>query len=162
MHEMLILKLLILIGIANATPVAAKLAFGDAYSRPIDGNTRFVDGRPLLGASKTLRGLVLSILITSAASALLGLGFTLGAVVGSLAMLGDLLSSFVKRRLGLAPSSMAIGLDQIPESLLPLLGALLFLPLTALDIAIVVALFVVGELLLSPILFRLNLRDKPY
>ena len=34
-------------------------------------------------------------------------------------MAGDLFSSFVKRRLRLASSSMAIGLDHIPESSFP-------------------------------------------
>ena len=36
---------------------------------------------------------------------------------------GDLFSSFVKRRLDLASSSMAIGLDHIPESFFPLLAS---------------------------------------
>jgi hypothetical protein len=35
---------------------------------------------------------------------------------------GAPLSSFIKRRLALVPSSQAIGLDQIPESLFPLLA----------------------------------------
>jgi CDP-2,3-bis-(O-geranylgeranyl)-sn-glycerol synthase len=77
-------------------------------------------------------------------------------------MAGDLFSSFIKRRLGRAPSSRAIGLDQIPESLFPLFGALFFLPLTIIDVAAVVFLFAAGELLLSPILHKLNLRDRPY
>jgi hypothetical protein len=64
--------------------------------------------------------------------------------------------------MGLAPSSMAIGLDQIPESLFPLLACRLLLPLTMLDIGVAAALFFVGELVLSRILFRLHLRDRPY
>src|SRR6478736_778738 len=50
------------------------------------------------------------------------------------AMAGDLFSSFVKRRLHLASSSMAIGLDHIPESLFPLLASRWLLPLNILDI----------------------------
>ena len=109
-----------------------------------------------------MRGLVLGVLATILASVLLGLDWTVGALVGAVALAGDLLSSFIKRRLGLQPSSMALGLDQIPESLLPLLAARLLLPLSALDIAIVVAVFFVGELVLSRVLFRLHLRDRPY
>jgi hypothetical protein len=78
------------------------------------------------------------------------------------AMAGDLFSSFVKRRLGLPPSSMALGLDQIPESLFPLLACRLLLPLTWLDIGVAVVLFFVGELVLSRILFKLHVRDRPY
>jgi hypothetical protein len=62
--------------------------------------------------------------------------------------------------LGLVPSSQAIGLDQIPESLFPLLAARLLLPLTVLAIAM--TLFFVGELLLSRLLYKWHLRDRPY
>jgi hypothetical protein len=75
---------------------------------------------------------------------------------------GDLLSSFLKRRLALAPSSQAIGLDQIPESLFPLLACRQELGLTAADIIMGVAIFFAGELSLSRVLCRLRFRDRPY
>ena len=75
-------------------------------------------------------------------------------------MAGDLFSSFVKRRLHLVSSSMAMGLDHIPESLFPLLASRW--PLNILDIVAGVTIFVVGALALSPLLFKLNLRDEPY
>ena len=77
-------------------------------------------------------------------------------------MAGDLCSSFLKRRMNMAPHSMALGLDQIPESLFPLLACQSLLGLTVLDIAAGVASFLVGELLLSRLLFRLHVRDRPY
>ena len=76
---------------------------------------QFVDGRPLFGASKTVRGILVSILITSACAPLLGLGLRIGLLVAISAMAGDLLSSFLKRRLDLQPGSQALGLDQIPN-----------------------------------------------
>jgi CDP-2,3-bis-(O-geranylgeranyl)-sn-glycerol synthase len=125
------LQLLILLTLANGAPVVAKLLFGDYYSSPLDGSIKFFDGRPLFGASKTLRGILVTILITSACAPLLGLTITIGLVVATTAMAGDLFSSFIKRRLGLQPSSKVVGLDQIPESLFPLLvcnrGGLFFL-----------------------------------
>jgi hypothetical protein len=45
--------------------------------------------------------------------------------VAFMAMLGDLFSGFVKRRLGMGPSDKALGLDYVPESLLPLLACVL-------------------------------------
>jgi len=72
----------------------------------------------------------------------------------AMAMVGDLFASFVKRRLGLISSSQAIGLDQIPESLFPLLACRLLMPITALDIATATVLFFVGELVLSRLLFK--------
>jgi len=162
MHEVLIFQMLMLLAVANGVPVAAKLILGDRFAYPLDGGTVLADGQPLFGRSKTVRGVVLGVLASIVASLLLGLDWTVGALVGGVALASDLLSSFIKRRLGLAPSSMALGLDQIPESLFPLLAARLLLPLSALDILAAVLLFFVGELLLSRILFRFHLRDRPY
>ena len=162
MHGSLLLQLLILLVVANGTAVAAKKLLGVAFARPLDGGARFVDGQPLFGPSKTIRGIVLSVFATSICAALIGLGWRVGILVATFAMAGDLFSSFVKRRLHLASSSMAIGLDHIPESLFPLLASRLLLPLSILDIVAGVTIFVVGGLILSPILFKLNLRDEPH
>lgn len=118
-----------------AKPVIAKRIFGETYATPLDGNTRFVDGRPLFGRSKTIRGVMASLLVTTLGARVIGLEFGTGLLVATTAMAGDLLSSFVKRRLDLAPSSRATGLDQVPESLFPLLACCSPLSLTAIDIA---------------------------
>jgi hypothetical protein len=162
MQYLSVLQLLALITLANGSPVVVKRIFGKRFAQPLDGNVKFVDARPLFGASKTVRGIVVSILVTSAGAPLLGVPLEVGLVVAITAMSGDLLSSFLKRRFGLAPSSQAIGLDQVPESLFPLLACREVFSLTALDIAAGTALFVVGELLLSPLLFRWRIRDRPY
>jgi CDP-2,3-bis-(O-geranylgeranyl)-sn-glycerol synthase len=162
MHALLILKLLVLLTIANGVPVIARRLLGDRLSRPLDGDARFFDGRPLFGASKTIRGLVLAIAATGLAAPLLGLTVSTGLLVGVGAMAGDLLSSFTKRRLGFAPSSRATGLDQIPESLIPALLCWQELALTVADIVAVVAIFLVGEIVLSRLLFRMRIRERPY
>ena len=92
----------------------------------------------------------------------MGLDPVIGLTVAGAAMAGDLFSSFVKRRLNLPPSSQALGLDQIPESLLPMLACRDALSLTAVDIALGVGVFFAGELVLSRLLFRAHLRDEPY
>jgi len=74
----------------------------------------------LFGPSKTIRGILISVLITTASAPLIGLDLTIGAIVAGAAMAGDLFSSFVKRRLNFPPSSRALGLDQVPDSLLPM------------------------------------------
>jgi CDP-2,3-bis-(O-geranylgeranyl)-sn-glycerol synthase len=162
MQPVLILQLLILLAVANGAPVVAKRLLGGAFTYPLDGGALFPDGRPWLGPSKTIRGIVLATLATATAAAVLGFGWKLGALVGIAAMAGDLVASFAKRRWGLKPSGQAVGLDQIPESLFPLLASRLFLPVTAVDIAVATFLFFVGELLLSRLLFRWHLRDRPY
>ena len=114
-HIPLLLQLLILLVVANGAAVAAKKLLRGAFDRPLDGGGLFIDGQPILGPAKTIRGVVASVLATSICSALMGLGWKTGALIASFAMIGDLFSSFVKRRLRLASSSMAIGLDHIPE-----------------------------------------------
>src|SRR5215470_19272100 len=159
MHPVTILQLLALLAVANGTPVVAKKFLGERFAIPLDGGLGFVDGRRLLGPSKTLRGVILSVLATSIGAPILGLELQVGAVVGGVAMFGDALSSFLKRRLGLPPSSMATGLDQIPESLLPVLACSATLPLTLTDVAVVVVVFLAGEIVLSRAFYSLHLRD---
>ena len=77
-------------------------------------------------------------------------------------MVGDCLSSFIKRRLHLPSSARALGLDQIPESLLPLLGVWHQFSLTLEGIALTVAGFFILELGLSRILYKLHIRKHPY
>ena len=162
MHFLVLLQLLVLLTLANGAPVVAKKMFGDRFSVPLDGGLAFLDGRPLFGKSKTLRGIVVAILATAAGAPLIGLDAATGAIVAAAAMAGDLLSSFIKRRLAFKPSSQALGLDQIPEALLPMLAARAALSLTAIDIAAGVAIFLVGGILLSRLLFKAHLRDQPY
>lgn len=162
MHFLLVLKLLVLLTLANGTPIVAKKILGSRFSFPVDAGTSFWDRRPVFGPSKTIRGIVVSILVTTVAAPLLGLDFSVGATVAAAAMAGDLISSFAKRRLNFPSSSQALGLDQIPESLLPMLACRGSLSLTAADIALGVAIFFIGELILSRFLYWLRLRDRPY
>ena len=162
MHPWSILQLLVLLMLANGTPVIAKKIFGERFAYPLDGGFKFLDGRALFGQSKTLRGVVLAVLVTTAGAPLIGIDWGIGALVGSLAMVGDLASSFLKRRMALPPSSRASGLDQIPEALFPLLACRNLLSLTMADIGAAAALFFIGEVLLSRVLYAFRLRDRPY
>jgi CDP-archaeol synthase len=155
-------KLLLLLLLANGTPVIAKDIFRGRFAHPLDGGARLGDGQPVFGSSKTVRGIFLSIAVTAAFAPAAGFEWKMGALVAGVAMAGDLLSSFVKRRLKMAPGSRATGLDQIPESLFPLLACRTALSLTAAEIALTVAIFFAGEILLSRLLYRLRLRERPY
>ena len=154
-------RALLLIVVANSAPVIGHKLFGQRFSYPLDGGWRFFDGRPLLGPSKTLRGIALSLAATALVAPLLGLPSTLGALLAGVSMAGDLTSSFVKRRLGRPPSSRVLLLDQVPESLLPLLVCRVRLSLAAWDIALVILAFFVLDLLLSRLLDKLHLHDQP-
>jgi hypothetical protein len=155
-------KLLFLLMIANGAPILLNKWLGRRYAWPVDGGLRFFDRRPLFGPSKTLRGMVAAVALTGPVATVLGIPFELGLLVGGSAMLGDLFSSFFKRRLGMPPSGMAIGLDQIPEALFPLLAVRSELALEQADIFWLVMLFLLLELVVSRILFALHIRDQPH
>ncbi len=159
---MLILKLAVLLVVANGTPVIARNLLGERFSFPVDGGLRFLDHQPLFGPSKTLRGIFFSLITTAGCASLFGLGWKTGLLIAAFAMLGDLSASFVKRRLKMPPSSKAPGLDQIPESLFPLLACKNLLSLTATEIAAAVVIFIAAEVLLSKILYKLHIRAHPY
>jgi CDP-diglyceride synthetase len=162
MDAVLVIKLLLLLLVANGAPVLAKRLFGAAGARPIDGGARFVDGHPLFGASKTWRGLLASLAATTLCAPALGLAAAVGATIGAGAMAGDLFSSFVKRRLARPVSSRALGLDQMPEALAPLLAAAWLTPLGPLEILAATAAFCFGSLALSRLMFDLRVREQPF
>jgi hypothetical protein len=73
--------------------------FGKFLNQPLERGASFVDGRPILGPSKTVRGIVLSIMATTAFAPILGFDWIDGFIIASAAMVGDLSSSFLKRHL---------------------------------------------------------------
>jgi CDP-2,3-bis-(O-geranylgeranyl)-sn-glycerol synthase len=162
MQPDLILKFLLLLAIANGTPVVAKRLLGRFLRYPLDAGMTFIDGRAILGSSKTIRGILVSVIATSVCAPLLGFAWTTGLLISLAAMAGDLFSSFIKRRIGYPPSSKALGLDQIPESLFPALACKSILALTFTDVILIVALFSVGNLLVSRMLYKIHLRDEPH
>jgi CDP-2,3-bis-(O-geranylgeranyl)-sn-glycerol synthase len=158
----LALEVLLLALAANGAPILGKRLLGERWSLPLDGGLRFVDGRPLLGPSKTVRGLVLSLVACLLVALLLGYPWVLGLKFGAASMAGDAVSSFLKRRLDIPSSGRFLGLDQIPEILLPLWLCRTELGLDLGSIVVLILLFAVGSLLLSRVMFWLGVRERPY
>jgi CDP-2,3-bis-(O-geranylgeranyl)-sn-glycerol synthase len=156
MRVWLIYQLLLLLVIANATPVIASLLAGRRWNWPLDGGCLFLDHKPLLGPSKTLRGIFAAVVATALVAPLFGFGFAEGALFALLAMAGDLCSSFLKRRLGITSSRSVPLLDQLPEALLPLWGLQTTLGATVNEMLAAVALFVAVDLLLSRLIRTQN------
>jgi hypothetical protein len=156
------LHLLLLLIIANGAPIILRTFMGKRLDLAIDFGYHLADKKPLFGSSKTWRGIIAAVIATSIAAVLIGYPATTGALIGIYSLLGDVLSSFIKRRLGMAPSSMAPLLDQIPESLLPALMLRETFELDLQSIIILVCVFIIMELLLSHIFFKLGIRNRPY
>lgn len=159
---MLELQLLTLLLTANGAPILARLVLGPTGGCPLDAGLLAWDKRPLLGPGKTVRGLVAAVVATAVVAVLFSIPMQLGVLIGAFAMVGDALSSFIKRRLGIPPSGRAPGLDQVPESLLPLFAVAEPLGLSTTDIILIICLFILVEIVLSRLLYRLKVRKRPY
>ena len=155
-------QLLLLIIIANGAPILIRVLFRGRFNQAVDFGLKMPDGYAILGASKTWRGVFAAIAATPAAAWLMGYSLETGFLVAIYAVVGDLLSSFLKRRLGKEPSSMAFILDQVPESLLPGLMMMDVFKLELQSILIMVLIFIIIELLLSHILYKWGIRKRPY
>lgn len=156
------LELFVMLVLANGAPVVAAALLKKRWSAPVDGGRLWRDGRPVLGNSKTWRGVVSGALACALFALMTGLGFVFGLLFGLLGLAGDMLSSFIKRRLGLASSARALGLDQIPEALLPMLLAVWWLPVSLWVALLVVVLFTLSNIYGSPLLYRLGIRRQPH
>lgn len=153
--------LLLLLG-ANGAPILAARLFAQRWNAPLDGGLRFVDGRALLGSAKTVRGVLAAIAVCPLIAWLAGLPAMVGVAFALYAMLGDVFSSFIKRRLGIPPSGQALGLDQIPEALIPLWFLREPIGLETGEVAGLTLSFIVVELMLSRLLYRWHIRRRPY
>lgn len=151
-----------LLVVANGAPVLINKALGKRWAWPVDNSLKLRDGRRLFGDTKTWRGLCSAIFCTTLAAILSGIAPLTGVLFGTLAMAGDLLASFIKRRMSYDESSRARGLDTVPESLLPILLLKEPLALSLIDSILIVTLFFLIEELISPVLYRLHIRTRPY
>jgi hypothetical protein len=151
------LHLLFFIIVANASPIILSRLLGKRLNYPMDFNFILADGFPLLGAAKTWRGLLAALIITATIGWIFSYPIMVGIKIAVAAMLGDILSSFIKRRLKKPSSTRVLLLDQLPECLLPLLLMQKEFDLTWQMMIIVSALFLMIEIMLSKVLHKLNI-----
>ncbi len=157
-----LLQLLLLIIIANGAPILIRLLLNDDFNLAVDFGKKLPDNKSILGPSKTWRGIFAAFVATSAAAWLLGYSPQIGFLVALYAVLGDLLSSFIKRRLMVAPSGMAPLLDQVPESFLPAFMMMHTFNLEISSVILLVLIFIIVELTISQVLYRWGMRKRPY
>lgn len=156
------LQLLLLIIIANGAPILMRVLLNDRYDLAVDFGKDFFDNKRVLGASKTWRGIIAALVATSLVSWLLEYSAQTGFLIAMYAVLGDLSSSFIKRRLAKPPSSMFPLLDQIPESLLPAIMMKATFGLSSMSVFLLVVTFIIVELMLSQTLYKWGIRKRPY
>ena len=157
-----VVTVLIVIIVANGAPILLRRVLGLHLLLPVDFGWCFFDGRPLFGSSKTWIGLGSILLAGIVAALLLGMELRIGLLISAGVIGGDLFSSFIKRRLGMKVSSMAVLLDQVPESLFPYLLVMDLLELPWREVGAAVLSFTVFELLISRFLYWIHIRKQPY
>lgn len=128
---------------ANAAPVI----FGGGT--PIDFGKTFLDGKPIFGSHKTIRGFLAGLIVGTLVgfvlqivsplqSVLFQYDASLGFVLSLGALVGDLFDSFIKRRLGFPPGSSFPIADQLDFVVGALLFSLMVSPLPPIHIILIV------------------------
>lgn len=153
---------LVMLFVANGAPIVADWVCRKRLSRPLDSGVVLADGRALFGKSKTVRGVAAAVLASIVTALSLGYSGPTGALFGALVMIGDLLTSFVKRRLGLAPSAKAPLLDHVPECVLPAPLLLSTFGLSVPEVVLLVAMFSWSAPKTAYLLHRAGLRRQPH
>ena len=146
---------------ANAVPVI----FGGGY--PLDFDRRFVDGKPVFGSNKTVRGFVSGLAVGTLvgfAMSLLNAGYSvlLGFVVSLGALLGDLGEAFVKRRLGFVPGAALPVADQLDFVVGALVFSLIVSPPSALVAVVVILVTPPIHLLTNFLAYRIGVKKEPW
>ncbi|UCE16530.1 MAG: CDP-2,3-bis-(O-geranylgeranyl)-sn-glycerol synthase [Candidatus Bathyarchaeota archaeon] len=153
---------------ANAVPVI----FGG--NRPIDAGRTFIDGKPILGPHKTVRGFFAGLIVGTLVgfilqivsplqSVLFQYDASLGFVLSLGALMGDLFDSFIKRRLGFPPGSLFPIADQLDFIVGAFLFSLMVSPLPPLQIILIVLIITPPIHLVTNFLaFLLGVKSSPW
>jgi len=128
--------------VVNCLPVLAGVVLGEKFRYPVDSGVLWFDNKPFFGRNKTVRGVAVIIVGGMVACSLLGEPWWRGGVVAALVMIGDLTSSFIKRRLNVPVGGDLFPLDHLFESLFPSLYLLSIQSLTWVQLIIVVVSFI--------------------
>ena len=153
---------------ANAVPVI----FGGG--RPIDSGRKFLDEKPIFGAHKTFRGFFAGLLIGTLVGALQSVigefssmplfdySLLLGFTTSLGALLGDLLESFIKRRLNLSPGALLPIVDQLDFVVGALLFSLFVSPPSPTTVLLVIIVTPPIHLLTNFIAYLLGVKKTPW
>ncbi len=165
--------------VANGSPpVISKLLGGRCT--PIDGGRNFIDGRRVLGDGKTVEGfvggalagysislIIYSIIIYTLPRNILYLLYIPSPphvfILSVLALSGDLVGAFIKRRLGLARGAPAPVLDQLDFLMFPLLYMYFVLGIHDCYIYIIAILFTLFmHIFTNFVAYKLRIKSVPW
>ncbi len=184
-EELAVLELAIWFGLpawlANATPVI----FGGG--RPIDGGKMFRDGRRILGDGKTIRGFITGVffgtltgiaqayaapyikplmeqyvIVTPEMDAVLFMNVNVAFAMSIGALLGDMLGSFIKRRVDLRSGGPAPVMDQLGFILMALLMAAPFIQPNYVFVAVLIGFTLIIHYVSNVLGYILGFKKDPW
>jgi predicted MPP superfamily phosphohydrolase len=158
----------------NMLPPLAHLIWEDRFKWPVDCGATWLDGRDILGPHKTYRGILFSLFGSLFFVHILPIGWRFILFGTSLALGGDLITSFIKRRLNLPAGERVPGMDHFLESLMPTVFFGKYLPsytsvgIAALDwwqMTVIISLFIlissVASLIWAKANYHTSFNDSP-
>ena len=161
---------------ANMAPVMVKRI--NLFVFPIDFNKK-LNKKPVLGKNKTFRGLffgvVFAVIVSYLQFRLYNMGFLknisffdyqrwflFGLLMGFGALIGDLVKSFFKRRLGIWPGEMFVPFDQMDFVIGSLLFVMPVFRLTLWIFIISLLLSFVLHIIVNHLAFYLKIRNEKW
>ncbi len=151
--------------VANASPTV----FGGG--KPLDLGKNFIDGKRIFGDHKTIRGLLAGILCGILTGIFLLPFVPNASLIDNLKRstllsigthVGDLLGSFIKRRIDIPPGGSFPVIDQIGFLLTALFITIPFYPLPFTHILLLIVLTLVLHPATNLIAYLIGLKDRPY
>ena len=140
---------------ANAAPVA--LGGGP----PLDGGGKWLDGKPFFGSHKTLRGCIAGIMAGLLIGALQGNPLA-GLAQGFGAILGDLMSSFLKRRWNIAPGESSPLLDQLDFIIVAIILSQPFTRATFTEMIIIIIVTIPIHYIMNYVSWLMKMKEHPW
>ena len=135
----------------------------------MDMGKKFSDGRRIFGDGKTTRGFVGGLIVGTIVGLLQGIAevplgehLLLGFLLALGALLGDLVSSFIKRRLDIERGGAAPGLDQLSFVVVALMLASPVKVITWREIAAILIVTPPIHLATNFVGYKLGLKSRPY
>ncbi len=163
--------------IANGSPPVISKIVKNVH--PIDFGKTFIDGKRILGDGKTFEGYVGGVLSGYALSLIIYTMLILALpdicrvyviprpldvfILCNLALLGDMLGAFIKRRLGLPRGAPAPILDQLDFMAFPMLYMYLVLHVTDVMVYILMVVLTVGmHYFTNFVAYKLGIKREPW
>ncbi len=145
--------------VSNMSPLLVTRLIGGG--RPLDMGINFVDGKRLFGDNKTVEGTFSIIIVGSILGLIYDLKF-IGFIQALGVAVGDIVGSFMKRRLCIEPGGSLPFIDQELFMILAILLSNPFLKLSLRQIAFILAITPVLHLVSNAVAFLIGLKEVPY